>query len=148
MAVADSHWETLVSPEEWAGSGVGVGMLSGGVDSSAEKLIVSKIQSFKVPNFQNVKVPNFQNFKVSKTKIPNYKFQMFKHIGTHISRFPNVANLICPNIYCFRKIIWDFLDFFKYPGVSKIKNNWFWESWSHPLGPKTMKLMGFRVFPN
>ena len=37
--------------------------------------------------------------------------------------------------------------FLKYFGVPQIKYNWCWESWSRPLGPKTMSMMGFRVSP-
>ena len=43
-------------------------------------------------------------------------------------------------------MIWDFLGCSKYLGVSNIKNNWFWEWWSRPLGPNTMK-KGFSGFP-
>ena len=31
-----------------------------------------------------------------------------------------------------------FLNYVKSFGVSEVNNNWCWESWSHPLGPKTM----------
>ena len=30
-------------------------------------------------------------------------------------------------------------------GVSKVDNNWVWESWSRPLGPKIMRIMTFRI---
>ena len=33
--------------------------------------------------------------------------------------------------------------FLKYLGVSKAETNWFWESWSRPLGPKNMQTWGF-----
>ena len=32
-------------------------------------------------------------------------------------------------------------------GVPKNKYSWFGESWSRPLGPKAMKMMGFQVVP-
>ena len=30
---------------------------------------------------------------------------------------------------------------------SKIKNNWFWQSWSRPPGPEAMKMTAFRFLP-
>ena len=35
-----------------------------------------------------------------------------------------------------------FLELFGVSGVSKDKNDWFWESWSRPLGPTLMKMRG------
>ena len=40
-----------------------------------------------------------------------------------------------------------FLNHFESFGVTKIKCNWFWESWSHPPGSNTMKMRSFRVHP-
>ena len=33
-----------------------------------------------------------------------------------------------------------FLDFLAYLGVSQIETNWFWESWTCPQNPKSMKM--------
>ena len=42
-----------------------------------------------------------------------------------------------------------FLDYLKYPGlVSKNKSYRFWESWTRPLGPRTMQMMGVRILTN
>ena len=40
-----------------------------------------------------------------------------------------------------------FLYLSEYLGVPKIKYNWFWESWSRPLGPKSMEMKGGFGFP-
>ena len=37
------------------------------------------------------------------------------------------------------------LDCLKYLGVSNVENNWFWEAWSRPPGPKTIQIRGFEL---
>ena len=46
----------------------------------------------------------------------------------------------------FWKLIGTSSDCLKYIGASRIKNNWFRNSWSRPLRPGTMKMTGFRLF--
>ena len=82
-------------------------------------------------------------------KIPCHVFWKSGVVGPRLfqtfqnARFPkfwDAHNHIFRNRFVFS---WFLL---KYIGVPKNKSNWFWESWSRPLGPKTMIMMGFRVF--
>ena len=93
------------------------------------KISVATFQSFKsftILKFQRFKVPKFQTFKISKFQIP--KIKMY---GTLASKLSNTPNLEFPKIICL-EMIWDFLDFFECPGVSKDKSFWFWGSWTRP----------------
>ena len=42
-------------------------------------------------------------------------------------------------------ILFLIMDLLEYHGVSKVEDDWFWESWSRPLGPKIMTMEAFRV---
>ena len=76
--------------------------------------------------------------KVNPTKFPKLEEQAFSTLGSvEILRFPDTILF---------KDEFGILDFSKYFGVFKIKTNWFWDSWSSPLGPKTMQMMGCRDF--
>ena len=99
--------------------------------------------------------------------VPQFHF-MFLEILIPYSRIPRIHKIDLQDFsaHVLFKIfkIWDFQDFdisqknmfekvsgfslnyLKHSGVSKDKSYWFWESWSRPLGPKTMNMEGFRVF--
>ena len=40
-----------------------------------------------------------------------------------------------------------FLNYWGQFGWAKVENNWFWGSWTRPLGPKIMIMMTFLFFP-
>ena len=104
---------------------------------------VSKFRSFKVSTFQNFEASKFHTFKLSKVSNSKNSRLLFQNIGmqshTSILRFSEFQNIFFGNDLGF------FLDLLEYLGASKIKNSWFWESWSRPLGPRTIKwwLFGF-----
>ena len=82
-----------------------------------------KNKNFKVSKFQSFEVPTFRNFKVA--KFQTSKFQIFLLLIPNCqnmwsTQFPNLqkTNLAFPKVM-FLKTVWSFLDFLKYPGVSK-----------------------------
>ena len=121
----------LVSPKRTACAGVGVGMLRGGGLSLnwRSTFHVFKNSKMQIVNILRYLVPNVQ------TSWNTLKFSAKQVFG-----------LSDPHNYEW-KWFWSFAVSSKYLGISKIKNHWFWESWSRSPGPKTMKTMTVRVFP-
>ena len=71
----------LQFPEEWAGAGVGVGMLRGMGIPSFEDKKVSTFQNFEVSNFQYLEISEFKSSKVSRCKVHVQRFQNFKMLN-------------------------------------------------------------------
>ena len=74
-------------------------------------------------------------------------FRIVRHAS-----FPTFSNLDFQYVYISKNIISQedsgfFLNSFESFGFSKVQNNWFRESWSRPLGPRTIKMKGFQVLP-
>ena len=79
-------------------------------------------------------VSEYQSFKVSNFKTSNYIISTF--LEHTFSKHPSCEITILPkNGEC----VWIFLGLLKVTWCLQIKNNWFWESWSRPLGPTSIK---------
>ena len=134
------------------------------------KFLYLKLSNFNFMPFWKIRIPNYQIpiSCFSKILIPCYEipiscfwidinlvFNMFKNIldrssglfGTHL--FGNARMFRFPKCYISKHI---FKNKLRSPritwrnfGVPQIKYNWFWESWSRSLGPKTMKIKGLGV---
>ena len=60
-------------------------------------------------------------------------------------------NFRFPQFWYFQKYylpkVFRFFDYLEYPGVSKYKQHWCWESWKRPPSPKIIKMMTCWVYP-
>ena len=78
----------------------------------------------------------FKNCKMDLQDSPARVFSIFQKNGFQDYR-----------ISIFNEVVL-FSNYLKYFGVLEIQNNWCWESWSRPLGPKIMKIITFQISPN
>ena len=131
-----------------------------------------KVVGFLVSNFLGFLASKFQSSKDSKScHFSRYCFfvclscfledidPMFENAGIYKTDFldcrstclPNniskkyLRKLIGPKLIFVKLVVDLFLNYLEYPGVSKDKSFWFWESWTRPPSPNKQK-KGFRVF--
>ena len=101
-----------------------------------------KLSSFKVSNSKGFEVSKCQSLKVSKLQI--LKLANVQNVGTSISKIFEFWNVeIYKRIFPENElggscICWS--------NFSKVKTNWFWASWTCPLGPKIVKMKTVGIF--
>ena len=116
-------------------------------------LLVSKFQSFRDSNFQSFKTSLNVFWKYYQNPFHAFRKRLLSHSRFHeirrwifmISQRPSVPQVSKCSIsesLKFPKIIFPktfpfFLNYLGYPGVSKDKTYWFWESWTRPKIPKS-----------
>ena len=143
--IAQRLTSSLVSPKREAGAGVGVRLLMG-------------FPQMKIRNFQSFKVPNFQKFHFMFLNKYWSLIHDSRDFVIRISKFVSVAAFSIVFFCSISEISrspkmvlsqsdWVFLFRLKYLGVSEVEHNRFWDSWSRLPGPRSIKMMGLRVFP-
>ena len=126
---------------------------------------VSEFQSFKmskVLNVQSFEVPKLQSFGNLKASKSHFMFcryrahiQDLKYIKQIFRTFRDPYFPERPKLSNSKKRDFQKQDFSKmnrkylmYDGVSRVMNNWFWESWTRPPSPKNIKMMNFGFWEN
>ena len=86
-------------------------------------------------------------FKIFKNLLDGSSFGIYRPHLFHFSEIGDLQNLDISKDTIFKNDSGFRIKYLELFGVPKIKYKWFWESWSCPLGPKTMKTTAFQLLP-